>query len=232
MHLVTSGDDNDVFVYSVMQAQQTKHLHCEKYGVSLIKFLHNDKDCAVASSRSSTDHVLKYWDFHENKYLRMFRAHQSRPSSLSPHPYEDLFLSAAEAGSVLLWDLRQDRPSAKINGSSRNVASFDQTGIIFAACVGQPRLHLFDTRNYGKGAFTAFDLTAHLRENKTVYSVQFSPCGKYLLTRTGEQLLLIDAFDGKKICEYPVSGEVSHQIPTPGFSPDSQYVISGVPGGQ
>mmetsp|Transcript_41595 Transcript_41595/g.75409 ORF Transcript_41595/g.75409 Transcript_41595/m.75409 type:complete len:345 (-) Transcript_41595:73-1107(-) len=240
MHLVTSGDDNDVFVYSVMQAQRAKHLHCEKYGVSLIKFLHNDKDCAVASSRSNTDHVLKYWDFHENKYLRMFRAHQSRPSSLSPHPYEDLFLSAAEAGSVLLWDLRQDRPSAKINGSGRNVASFDQTGVVFAACVGQPRLHLFDTRNYGKGAFTAFDLTSHLRENKTVYSVQFSPCGKYLLTRTGTQLLLIDAFDGKKICEYPVgtspTGEVMEsamdQIPTPSFSPDSQYVISGVPGGQ
>mmetsp|Transcript_11063 Transcript_11063/g.25330 ORF Transcript_11063/g.25330 Transcript_11063/m.25330 type:complete len:360 (-) Transcript_11063:30-1109(-) len=244
-HLVTSGDDNDVFVYSTMQAQRAKHLHCEKYGVSLIKFLHNDKDCAVAASRSRTDHVLKYWDFQENKYLRLFRAAKSAASSVSPHPYEDLFLSAEEEGSVMLWDLRQERPSAKINGTSRSTASFDQQGLVFAACVGPPRLHLFDTRNYGSGAFMAVDLSAYVREDKdkTVYSVQFSPCGNYLLTRTRKKLLLLDAYEGKLICEYPLTGDVSSNaavaddsatseaVSMPSFSPDSQYVISGVPGG-
>ena len=51
-------------------------------------------------------------------------------------------------------------------------------GLVFAACVGQPKLHLFDTRNYAKGTavsslkpfasplfageFTSFDLRPHV----------------------------------------------------------------------
>jgi len=241
LHLVTSGEDSGVYVYSCDQAQRTRHLRCEKYGVGMIRFLHNDKDCAVAASRREADHVLKYWDLHENKYLRLFRSHAARATSLSPHPYEDLFLSGSEDRTVLLWDLRQDRPVAKINGQGPSVASFDQQGLVFAAGVGQPKIHLFDTRNFAKGEFTSFDLTPHLKGNPLTHFVQFSPCGKYLLVRTATQLVLIDAFDGELICEYPVAGskvEVAAVAaagtpspPAPGFSPDSQYVISGIPGG-
>merc|ERR1719330_2271922 len=236
-HLVTCGEDSSVFVYACEKAQRTRHLRCEKYGVSLIRFLHNDKDGAIAASRHATDHALKYWDFHENKYLRIFRSHTARATSLCPHPYEDIFLSGSEDRTVLLWDLRQDRPTAKINGQGRTVASFDRQGLVFAACVGQPKIHLFDTRNYAKGEFTTFDLSPHLKGDPLAHFVQFSPCGKYLLVRTRRQLVLLDAFDGELICEYPVaptgeSGEApAGAPPVPGFSPDSQYVLSGVPGG-
>eukprot|EP00929_Paragymnodinium_shiwhaense_P109226 TRINITY_DN75588_c0_g1_i1.p1 TRINITY_DN75588_c0_g1~~TRINITY_DN75588_c0_g1_i1.p1 ORF type:complete len:365 (+),score=92.50 TRINITY_DN75588_c0_g1_i1:98-1192(+) len=245
MHLVTAGDDNNVYIYNCEKASRSRHLRCEKLGVSLIKFLHNDRDAAVCSSRVSQDNVLKYWDFHENKYLRLFRSHTGKLRSVSPHPYEDIFISGAADKLVLLWDLRQDRPVAKINGEGPTVASFDQQGLVFAASVGQPRLHLFDTRNYAKGEFVCFDISAHLRgSDKLVHSVQFSPCGKYLLVRSMHQLLLIDAFDGELVCEYdllagnaqePVAkrarGEADAPPPMPCFSPDSQYVMSGVQGG-
>mmetsp|Transcript_47881 Transcript_47881/g.89643 ORF Transcript_47881/g.89643 Transcript_47881/m.89643 type:complete len:323 (+) Transcript_47881:60-1028(+) len=221
-NLVTSGEDKSVYVYSCEKAGRARHLRCEKYGVGLIRFLHNDRDCAVAASRNEADHLLKYWDFHDNKYLRLFRSHTGKVTSVSPHPYEDLFLSGAEDRSVLLWDLRQDRPVAKINGQGTTIASFDQQGLVFAACVGQPKLHLFDTRNYAKGEFTSFDLRPHVTEQ--AHSVQFSPCGKYLLVRTESQMVLIDAFDGEMICEYPLEGT---GLSVPSFSPDSQYVMSG-----
>lgn len=224
--LVTSGEDNSVYVYSCEKASRVRHLRCEKYGIALIRFLHNDRDCAVAASRNEADHLLKYWDFHDNKYLRLFRSHTGKVTSVSPHPYEDLFLSGAEDKCVLLWDLRQDRPVAKINGQGTTVASFDQQGLVFAACVGQPKLHLFDTRNYAKGEFTSFDLRPHLKD--PAHSVQFSPCGKYLLLRTPSQMVLIDAFDGELICEYPVQ-EQGPSLPC--FSPDSQYVICGMSNG-
>lgn len=243
-HLVTAGEDDNVYVYNCEKASRSRHLRCEKLGVSLIKFLHNDRDAAVCSSRSATDNVLKYWDFHENKYLRLFRSHTGKLRSVSPHPYEDIFISGAADKLVLLWDLRQDRPVAKINGEGPTVASFDQQGMVFAASVGQPRLHLFDTRNYAKGEFTCFDISAHLRgSDKLVHSVQFSPCGKHLLVRTMHQLLLIDAFEGELVCEYELTAGTNGQEPAskrsraeatpsmPCFSPDSQYVMSGVPGG-
>merc|ERR1712232_569092 len=236
LHLVTGGEDNNVFVYSCDKAERGRHLRCEKYGVRLLRFLHNDKDCVIAASRVDTDHVLKYWDFEENKYLRLFRSHSSRIRSVSPHPYEDIFLSGSFDRNVLLWDLRQDRPTAKINGEGPTIASFDQQGLVFAACVGQPRLHLYDTRNYAKGEFTSFDLSPHLKDNMLAHSVQFSPCGKYLLVRTPTQLVLIDAFDGELACEYalgscPANVAADAALPVPSFSPDSQYVMSGVPGG-
>ncbi|CAJ1334696.1 unnamed protein product [Effrenium voratum] len=226
-YLVTSGEDNSVYVYSCEKASRVRHLRCEKYGVALIRFLHNDRDCAIAASRNEADHVLKYWDFHDNKYLRLFRSHTGKVTSVSPHPYEDLFLSGAEDKCVLLWDLRQDRPVAKINGQGTTVASFDQQGLVFAACVGQPKLHLFDTRNYAKGEFTSFDLRPHLKDPAN--SVQFSPCGKYVLVRSQSQLVLIDAYDGELICEYPVDAGSATAVP--GFSPDSQYVVSGMGNG-
>eukprot|EP00438_Fugacium_kawagutii_P029486 Skav218859 [mRNA] locus=scaffold2827:71843:82223:- [translate_table: standard] len=104
------AQDNSVNVYSCEKASRVRHLRCEKYGVALLRFLHNDRDCAVAASRNE----------------------------VSPHPYE-------------------------------------------------------------------------------AHSVQFSPCGKYLLVRTPwSQMVLVDAFDGELICEYPVQeqGRVPKQFPT------------------
>merc|ERR1719440_430792 len=236
--LVTSGEDNSVYVYSCERACTGRHLRCEKYGVSLIRFLHNDRDCVVAASRSPTDHLLKYWDFALNKYLRLFRSHTAPVTSLCPHPYEDTFLSGSEDRSMLLWDIRADRPAAKISGQGPTLATFDQHGLVFAACVGQPKLHLFDTKNYSKGEFTAFDLTAYLQQDPLIRFIQFSPCGKYLLVRTAKQLLLLDAYDGELVVEYPVAasgreeaGADDSVIPSPSFSPDSQYVLCGVRGG-
>merc|ERR1712224_1140656 len=135
--------------------------------------------------------------FHDNKYLRLFRSHTAAITSLSPHPYEDLFLSGSEDQSMMLWDLRSDRPAAKVDGYGPTLATFDQQGLVFAACVGPPKLHLFDTKNYSKGEFTAFDLAAFLQQDQVVRHVQFSPCGKYLLVRTAKQLILVDAYDGE-----------------------------------
>lgn len=239
-HLVTSGEDSNTYIYDCEKAQRTKNLRCEKYGVGLVRFLHNDKDSVLATSRNLTDHVLKYWDLHDNKYIRLFRSHNGAVNSISPHPYEDTFISGSEDRTMMLWDLRQDRPLAKIQGHGSTFATFDQQGLVFAACVGHPKLHLFDTRNYAKGEFSSFDLATHLRQDPVIQNVQFSPCGKYLLVRTKKQLMLVDAFDGEPICEYPISKSIREGVepdaadaptPVPGFSPDSQYVISGVPGG-
>ena len=60
------------------------------------------------------------------------------------------------------------------------------------------------------GEFTSFDLRAHLKADLVAQSVQFSPCGKYLLVRTASQLILVDAFDGAMLCEYPVDAKGAH----------------------
>ncbi|CAK0818145.1 unnamed protein product [Prorocentrum cordatum] len=143
LYLATAGEDDRVHVYSCDRAERARHLRCEKYGVGAVRFLHNSRDCALASSRSATEHVVKHWDFQENKYVRLFRSHTARVTSLSPHPYEDTFLSGSADATVLLWDLRRDRPTARIGGAGLAVASFDQQGLVFVASIGRTKLHLF-----------------------------------------------------------------------------------------
>merc|ERR1712046_534881 len=116
------------------------------------------------------------------------------------------------------------------------------------------KLHLFDTKAYDKGEFTAFDLGMHLQgstaQQVQITSLKFSPCGKYLLTRAADlggvrgqpgRLLLIDAFDGELICEYKgvdaqpptdTGSNIPLRTPQPSFSPDSQYVLCGAPSGE
>jgi len=149
--------------------------------------------------------------------------------SLSCHPYGDLFLSGSADKSVLVWDLKRPGAVAKVAGVGPCLATFDQQGLVFAACVGKPKIHLFDSRAYDKGEFSAFDLSQCIKDGKMVKSAIFSPCGKYLLIRTDSQLLSVDAFDGNLICEY-ITG-ATYTIPEACFSPDSQYVLCGTLGG-
>ncbi len=51
---------------------------------------------------------------------------------------------------------RQLRPASQRQISHPSASAFCiklwlRQGLVFAACVGQPKLHLFDTRNYAKG---------------------------------------------------------------------------------
>lgn len=241
-YVITSGDDEMVHIYNVDTAQRTRLLKNNKYGVDLIRFVHGDHDTGLCASRCPTDFSLRYWDFHENKYLRLFPGHTDQVMSLSCHPYSDIFLSGSADKAVLLWDLRRPTAVAKLHGNGSAVATFDQQGLIFAATFSEPKVHLFDSSHYQKGPFAVFDLSKYLGDEPEIRNICFSPCEKYILCGTDSRVILVDAFEGKIVSEYiaPADDVADASsaaddigvICQPCFSPDSQFVLCGTPAGK
>lgn len=142
------------------------------------------------------------------------------------HPYEDLFLSSSTDRTSLLWDLRKEKPIARIPARSSPASVFDNQGLVFAVAAGDQKIHLFDSRNFDKGEFTFFDLSRNMAEpSASVSKIEFSPCGKFILVSTNNgYIFTIDSFKGQLVGTYIADSPVDA---VPCFTPDSQYVICG-----
>jgi COMPASS component SWD2 len=222
--LLSSADDDTVCIYDCEKAERTKLLSCKKYGVGKAKFVHSGNLSAIVTSRNDFDYSLRYWDLYENKFVRYFKGHISDVSTLDVHPYDDLFISSSSDKTSLLWDIRKEKPAARIPSRHTPASAFDNQGLVFGVCAGDQRVHLFDCRSFDHGEFTYFDLSKHLmNQSDHVSYLDFSPCGKYILITTEYgQVFTIDSFRGNLVATYSLSGE--SQNTTPSFSPDSQYV--------
>eukprot|EP00451_Oxyrrhis_marina_P020298 CAMPEP_0204334332 /NCGR_PEP_ID=MMETSP0469-20131031/17942_1 /ASSEMBLY_ACC=CAM_ASM_000384 /TAXON_ID=2969 /ORGANISM="Oxyrrhis marina" /LENGTH=268 /DNA_ID=CAMNT_0051317829 /DNA_START=42 /DNA_END=845 /DNA_ORIENTATION=+ len=229
-----SGEDETVCIYDVEKGDLAKRLHCKKYGVELCRFVHNREKTCVVSSRNEWDYKLRYWDLHENKFVRYFAGHDQQVSSLAMHPSKDLFFSAGLDYKIFVWDLRREKAVAKIASKGFPVVAVDHQGLVFAVAAGQQRLHLFDSSNFFAGEFCSFDLKPMVADPAAVVqTLEFSRCGRVLLVgMTAGYLLVLDALKGEKQAVIKVAGMVADgEIARPCLSPDGTYVLCGTPSG-
>lgn len=198
---------------------------CARRGMILIV-----RTLTISSYVHSSD-SLRYWDLYENKFIRFFKGHVGTVTCLDVHQYEDLFLSSSIDRTSLLWDLRKEKPIARIPSRGFPTSGFDNQGLVFAVSAGDQKIHLFDSRNFDKGEFTFFDLSRYINDpNADITKVLFSPCGKFILvsTTTG-QLFSVDSFKGLLVGSYQSDVPVDA---VPCFSPDTQYVLCGSESGE
>lgn len=113
-----------------------------------------------ASAVQGADYALRYHDLHSNRYVRYFRGHGAKVTTLCMSPKSDNFLSAAEDKQVRLWDLRQPHCQAMLQTPGLPTVAYDEQGLVF--CVGAESgvVKLYDARNYGQGPFAAFTVRA------------------------------------------------------------------------
>eukprot|EP00392_Amoebophrya_sp_AT5.2_P007887 g7906.t1 len=149
------------------------------------------------------------------------------------HPNQDVFLLGTTC-AISLWDYgsyfkkKQENKPAELQCLGRlatvgetTSAAFDSQGMVFGLCSGKDTVHLFDSKTFNKGSFLTFQLKEPCR------SLEFSPCGKYVLCNCTQ---LLDAYDGDPIVEYRLPRSVSappRVLPAvgAGFSPDSEFVL-------
>jgi len=225
--LLSSSDDQHVYIYSCQHGTRVQTSLCRKYGVESARFTH-DPYSIIAASLSDYDHGIRYLSLHDNRYLRFFKGHTDRVVALEMSPKEDTFASASADDTVRLWDLRTTDCTGVIRftGGHRAAIAFDLQGMVFAASGGGGQTKMYDVRAYDKGPFATF--SPDMGGPIDFSSVKFSHDGKLMLLGTTQgAVLLLDAFTGDLVRTF--SGhDNARQLPLEAcFGPDAEYVLSG-----
>ncbi|VDO70386.1 unnamed protein product [Haemonchus placei] len=210
--MITSSDDDSIFIYSMQTGTRTRNVNSKKYGVDLIKFSHNTSNAIHCSTK--VDDTIRYLSLHDNKYIRYFpvlKMFLTIPNFLM-NPIDDTFLSGSLDKTIRLWDLRSQNCQGLMQVNGKAIAAFDPEGLIFAAGINNEQVKLYDLRSFDKGPFTTFKLEAERSCEWT--GMTFSPCGKYIMINTNGALIRY------LLTSFQEALEAS-------FSPDSQFVFCG-----
>jgi COMPASS component SWD2 len=206
--LLLSRTDDTIQLFNTKAGAHAKELRSQKYGSALARFTHHDTSIIYASTK--IDDGIRYLSMHDNSFIRYFRGHTKRVTSLSMSPSSDIFLSAALDNSVKLWDCRSSTNQGQLDFTSPYLTAFDPSATVIAiASPPAQTVHLYDFRNYDKPPFATFDLleiekryaASHGQKTGQGWSgLELSNNGKYLLVPTnGPGHYLLDAFTGELV---------------------------------
>ncbi|KAI7906358.1 Hydantoinase B/oxoprolinase-domain-containing protein [Cokeromyces recurvatus] len=229
-YCITSGEDDSLNVYNCREGIVRSTLYSKKYGVTLARFTHHKNNVIYASTKE--DDTLRYLSIHDNKYIRYFRGHKKRVTSISMSPINDTVLTSSLDETVRLWDLRSSTCQGVLHGESKTLAAIDPQGLVFAVGTNSSTIHVYDCREYTKGPFD----TWHIQDNQRLgrlpewTSLKFTPDGKKLIITTLSDIIyILDAFTGALIQKL-----VGHSGPKEGscgeevcITPDASFVMAG-----
>ncbi len=248
--VILARTDDTIQLFNTRAGAHAKELKSQKYGNALARFTHHDTSIIYASTK--VDDGIRYLSMHDNSFIRYFKGHTGRVTSLTVSPSNDNFLSASLDNTVKLWDCRSSTNQGQLDFESPWLTAYDPSGSVIAiASPPAQTVHLYDLKNYDKPPFTTFDLLE--TENKLATEgqkpgegwtgMEFSNNGKFILiSTTGSGHYVLDAFSGSLVhyLHRPSGGTTR---PAPGdplsdqnpcylqadacFSPDGQFVIGG-----
>jgi COMPASS component SWD2 len=248
--LLLSRSDDTIQLFNTKAGAHAKELKSQKYGSALAKFTHNSTSIIYASTK--VDDGIRYLSMHDNSFIRYFRGHTARVTSLSMSPSNDQFLSASLDNTVKLWDCRSSSPQGQLDFESPYLTAFDPSASVIAiASPPAQTIHLYDYRNYDKPPFATFDLldvekrfASHGQKSGEGWTgMEFANNGKYILLSTnGPGHYVLDAFSGDLMFYLHRPSGSTHRA-APGdplndtnnsylqgdaaFAPDGQFVIGG-----
>lgn len=252
--LLLSRTDDTIQLYNAKAGAHAKELKSQKYGSALARFTHHSTSIIYASTK--VDDGIRYLSMHDNSFIRYFKGHTGRVTSLCVSPSGDQFLSASLDNTVKLWDCRTPNSVGQLNFTSAWLCAYDPGACVIAiASPPAQTIFLYDLKHYDKPPFASFDM--HDIEKRFVHlgqrpgegwtGLEFANNGQYILIATnGPGHYLIDAYTGelKHYLKRPTT--TASPRPAPGdplpeqtatysqadatFVPDGRYVIGGTGG--
>ena len=252
--LLLSRADDTIQLFNTKAGQHAKELKSQKYGSNLARFTHHSTSIIYASTKFNDD--IRYLSMHDNSYIRYFKGHTGRVTSLSVSPSNDQFMSASLDDTVKLWDCRSPNAQGQLNFTSPWLTAYDPSAFVIAiASPPAQTIALYDLREYHKPPFATFDLLETEAQFRSLgqrggegwLGMEFSNDGNQLLLSTnGPGHYVLNAFSGELVhyLVKPTAADYSHYAPgadlptgegsTPSFiqtsacfSPDGKYVVGG-----
>ena len=212
--LVSVTREGSLHLIDSLTGEEKKKLYTKTYGIGTVKYTHHEACILLSSDKKSND--IRYLCVHDNRYLRFFKGHNDKVTSLSMSPISDHFISASNDKTVLIWSLESSAPIARLqlpHEIQNPFVSYDSSGLVFGVMGKDTRyrehtLKLFDARNYDKGPFeeiaptrdmlveaTNVDQSQRILES-TWTDFTFSPDDKKVFVNTNSDVcLLLDGFN-------------------------------------
>lgn len=248
--MLLSRTDDTIQLFNTKAGAWAKELKSQKYGSTLARFTHHSTSIIYASTK--VDDGIRYLSMHDNSFIRYFRGHTGRVTSLALSPSGDHFLSASLDNTVKLWDCRSPNAQGQLEAESPYLVAYDPgASVIAVASPPAQVVLLYDLKNYDKPPFASFDLMETekrfagfgQRPGEGWTGLEFSNNGKHILIATnGPGHYLIDAFSGDLVHYlHRPSGATGRlapgdDLPDPSASymqadacltPDGRYLVSG-----
>jgi COMPASS component SWD2 len=220
---LTSGNDNQIFIYSLLKNEIIRQLVNKRYGCDKALFTHNTKAILCASK---SDFRIMYWCTHNNRILFSFLGHSDIITDLCLNPFNDLFISTSNDKTSRLWDLEQKKCLCIFQDSQ--CAVFDNTGKVLASVTYsmdketeryENFINLYNIEKIENIMEKPFDVFS-IKSDGFIKKIKFSNNGDYLIAITDNYLFIIDAVGGKIIHEM----EINDEINTFDITPDSKYI--------
>ncbi|GAA99284.1 uncharacterized protein L969DRAFT_86512 [Mixia osmundae IAM 14324] len=247
-HLITSSDDETMQLYDCRTGTHTKPFLSQKYGVHLARFTH--KSTTVIHASTKQDDTIRYLSLHDNTYLRYFRGHKKRVTSLEMSPKEDIFLSGSDDDTVRLWDLRTNHCQGALTIAGKPNVAWDPKGEVFAVALNmRASILLYDRKKFDADPFLTIEINDPILHRSSpvpvkpiLTSAHFSNDGEYILVGTsGTTHYIHNSFSGQMLAR--LEGHTglegfgaTHPDSPPrvgisgcevGWSPDAKFVVSG-----
>ncbi|KAJ3424692.1 wd repeat-containing protein [Anaeramoeba flamelloides] len=241
-YLITASNDNTIHVYNCLTGNLENEFFSKKYGVNHLRWTGNGNTVIYASTK--VNHNIRYHSLHDNKYIRFFKGHESRVTSLSVSKRDDTFLSASEDSSVRLWDYRSPNTIGILNKVFSPMVTYNQTGELFAIfspssslmendqiSANDPIIKIYEIRSFNKGPISSCRLKEQLFSTDGNFqwsNMEFSSNGEHLLLSTFGSEIFVFNVKNEKI-EYSLKSRQNREkayLPAT-FSPDSQFILSG-----
>lgn len=225
------GESDLLCVYNCVEGSLQTTIKCREIGVDCVRFTHNP-NAVLHASRNGWDETVRYLALHDQTYIRYFRGHRDRVTSIKMSPVSDTFLTASRDGTVRMWDLRMSSCQAKLETRSTPCIGFDPEGVLFSICDSSETepVKLYDLRSYDNGPFSSWKVpTSNPNPPRFVFSdVTFSNDGLHMVLQTANGVaIMVDAYDGKLEREF-VGHKNEYGVGLPvAFSPDAALVSIG-----
>lgn len=247
-----STNESSIHLIDTFTGEEKKKLYAKADGTGNVKFTHHESCVLFSSERNNSD--IKYLCAYDNRYLRYFKGHSAKVTSISMNPCDDSFLTASLDKSICLWNLSTPNPIAKLQLPARfdsPYAAYDASGMVFGVMCQdiykrKHELKLFDARQFDAGPFQEILPEQSLLESavlaaspdwspaqvqkcleSTWNQFEFSPDGNHILVSTQSDLLLV--LDGFRADVEPlaiVRKNDSQAKLGSSMSPTAKYVVT------